>query len=313
MAKIQERGRLIAGSPRTASCSARATRSPGKIEGFDIDMIHAVAQAIFGDPNKHRAAGDHRAAAPARPAGRSVDIVARNMTINCARWKEIAFSTEYYRSGQKVLVRARREDQSGGRSRDEDLAGKKVCAPNGSTSLDKLRNSRTSSRSAPTPHTGCLVLFQQGEVDAITGDDTVLAGLAAQDPYAEVVQAPGSATSRTAWASTRPTSTSSGSSTASLAQMQARRPLDGAATRPWLADALGKAPGAARPVYGRDAVIAATPSATAPRRPGRIGQRPGHRTRCATSRRSAPGATQRKARARPCSTRRRSGPRTRPP
>ena len=35
-------------------------------------------------------------------------------------------------------------------------------------------------------HTGCLVLFQQGEVAAITGDDTVLAGLAAQDPYAVV-------------------------------------------------------------------------------------------------------------------------------
>ena len=30
------------------------------------------------------------------------------------------------------------------------------------------------------------MLFQNGEVDAITGDDTVLAGLAAQDPYAVV-------------------------------------------------------------------------------------------------------------------------------
>ena len=29
--------------------------------------------------------------------------------------------------------------------------------------------------------------FQQGQADAITGDDTVLAGLAAQDPYAKVV------------------------------------------------------------------------------------------------------------------------------
>jgi polar amino acid transport system substrate-binding protein len=31
-----------------------------------------------------------------------------------------------------------------------------------------------------------LVLFQEGKVAAITGDDTVLAGLAAQDPYAVV-------------------------------------------------------------------------------------------------------------------------------
>ena len=39
-------------------------------------------------------------------------------------------------------------------------------------------------------HTGCLVLFQQGQVDAITGDDTVLAGLASQDPYAVVLDGP---------------------------------------------------------------------------------------------------------------------------
>ncbi len=26
------------------------------------------------------------------------------MTINCARWEQIAFSAEYYHSGQKLLV-----------------------------------------------------------------------------------------------------------------------------------------------------------------------------------------------------------------
>lgn len=39
-------------------------------------------------------------------------------------------------------------------------------------------------------HTGCLMLFQQSKVDAITGDDTVLAGLADQDPYAYVPPGP---------------------------------------------------------------------------------------------------------------------------
>jgi polar amino acid transport system substrate-binding protein len=33
----------------------------------------------------------------------------------------------------------------------------------------------------------CLVKFQEGEVVAITGDDTVLAGFVAQDDYARVV------------------------------------------------------------------------------------------------------------------------------
>ncbi|PPG00430.1 transporter substrate-binding protein, partial [Rathayibacter sp. AY1D5] len=36
-------------------------------------------------------------------------------------------------------------------------------------------------------HSQCLALFQAGEVDAIAGDDTILAGFVAQDPYAKVV------------------------------------------------------------------------------------------------------------------------------
>ena len=35
----------------------------------------------------------------------------------------------------------------------------------------------------------CMVLFQQGTVDSVTGDDTVLAGFVAQDPYAKIVGA----------------------------------------------------------------------------------------------------------------------------
>jgi hypothetical protein len=73
----------------------------------------------------------------------------------------------------------------------DDLSGQRVCAPAGSTSLDKLKTSFPEVKvvTAAT-HTGCLVKFQQGQADAITGDDTVLAGLAAQDPYATVVGAP---------------------------------------------------------------------------------------------------------------------------
>jgi len=72
----------------------------------------------------------------------------------------------------------------------EDLKGKKVCAPKGSTSMEKLRTFSGLIPVGADTHTGCLVLFQQGEVDAITGDDTILAGLAAQDPYAVVTKAP---------------------------------------------------------------------------------------------------------------------------
>ena len=49
MAKIKERGRLIAGvSADTLLLGARNPVS-GRIEGFDIEMLRGVSQAIFGD------------------------------------------------------------------------------------------------------------------------------------------------------------------------------------------------------------------------------------------------------------------------
>ncbi|NIK56632.1 glutamate ABC transporter substrate-binding protein [Kribbella shirazensis] len=184
MAKIQQRGRLIAGvSADSLHLGARNPLS-GQIEGFDIDMVKAVATAIFGTWERHlelRVISSPQRI-PLLENG-SVDIVARNMTINCERWKRIAFSAEYYRSGQKTLVQ--RDSTAKGL---QDLDGKTICAPAGSTSLDNLKkaNPQIKPVTADTD-TGCLVLFQQGKADGISGDDTVLAGDAAQDPYAKVL------------------------------------------------------------------------------------------------------------------------------
>ncbi len=184
MAKIQARGRLIAGV--SADSLHLGSRNPisGQIEGFDIDMVKAVAKAIFGTDVGHLEL--RVISSPQRIPlleNKSVDIVARNMTINCERWKRIAFSAEYYRSGQKTLVQRDSTATS-----IKDLSGKTICAPAGSTSLDNLKKANPAIKpiTADTD-TGCLVLFQQGKADGISGDDTVLAGDAAQDPYAKVI------------------------------------------------------------------------------------------------------------------------------
>jgi polar amino acid transport system substrate-binding protein len=180
--KIADRGRLIAGV--SADTFLLGSRNPltGKIEGFDIDMVKAVAKAIFGDENAYQLKVITAAQRiPALQNG-DVDVVARNMTINCDRWTQIAFSTEYYRSGQKILVRKGAKATS-----LADLNGQRVCAPKGTSSMDNLvRLAPKAIAVGADNHTGCLAMFQQGAVAAITGDDTVLAGLAAQDPYAVV-------------------------------------------------------------------------------------------------------------------------------
>jgi polar amino acid transport system substrate-binding protein len=182
VAAIKKRGRLIAGV--SADSYLLGARNPldGKIEGFDIDFVKAMAKAILGNENRYQLVVITAAQRiPALQSGQ-VDLVARAMTMTCDRWKQIAFSSEYYRAGQKILVRPDSKATS-----LADLAGQRVCAPIGTSSMDALVRLQPKAVAVGSDsHTGCLVLFQQGQVDAITGDDTVLAGLAAQDPYAFV-------------------------------------------------------------------------------------------------------------------------------
>ncbi|GAB1691409.1 glutamate ABC transporter substrate-binding protein [Krasilnikovia sp. M28-CT-15] len=183
MAQIQKQGRLVLGTSQDTLLFSSRNPFTGTVEGFDVDMGRQIAEAIFGDPSKLKIkviANDKRV--PYAADG-TVDLVAYTMTMNCARWKQVNFSTVYYDAGQKVLV-----SSSSPAKGIADLGGKRVCAPNGSTSLDNI--AKNPARPIPVGRAGfgdCLVAFQQNEVDAISTDDTILAGLAAQDPYAKVV------------------------------------------------------------------------------------------------------------------------------
>jgi polar amino acid transport system substrate-binding protein len=182
MAAIQARGRLIAGV--SADTLLFGSRNPfsGNLEGFDIDQVHAVANAIFGDPNRV----EYRTLTfaqriPALTSG-SVDLVADVMTINCTRWAQIAFSSEYFAAGKRVLVPKNSTAQS-----IDDLNGKRVCAARGSTSLD-IVTKRPKLIAVPVDDSSdCIVHFQQGTVDGVVADDTVLTGFTTQDPYAKIV------------------------------------------------------------------------------------------------------------------------------
>jgi polar amino acid transport system substrate-binding protein len=205
-----------------------------------------VAKAVFGDEDRYQlrviTAADR---IPVLKSG-EVDLVARNMTITCDRWKQVAFSTEYYHSGQKVLVRRGSKATS-----LADLGGQRVCAPRATSSMEQLRRLAPKAVAVEADsHTGCLVLFQQGDVDAVTGDDTVLAGLAAQDPYAVVPEQKAATDEPYGLAMNADDVDLVRFVNARLAQMRG----DGEWTRiydRWLAEPLGPAPSPPAAVYGR--------------------------------------------------------------
>ena len=182
MAKIRARGYLIAGVDQSTYHFGFLSPLSGNIEGFDIDMIRAVATAIFGNPDNkvvYKAISDAQRI-PDITSG-AVDIVAHTMTITCARLQAVDFSSVYFDAAQRVLVLKNSTAQS-----LAGLKGQKVCATTGSDSLAVIAKDGAVPVAVPY-WTDCLVLLQQGDVAAISTDDSILAGLAAQDPYTKMV------------------------------------------------------------------------------------------------------------------------------
>jgi polar amino acid transport system substrate-binding protein len=177
MAAIAERGRLIVGVDQNTNLFGMRNPSTGQLEGFDIDVAREIARAIFGDPDRIDLrvveAGERESALQSG----EVDLVVRTYSITCERKKIVDFSTTYFTAHQKILV-----VKGSGIDSAAALSGKRVCAVTGTTSLTALLALDSKPTViAVTSWTDCLVMLQQGQVDAISTDDSVLAGLKEQD------------------------------------------------------------------------------------------------------------------------------------
>ncbi|MGH3962630.1 MAG: glutamate ABC transporter substrate-binding protein [Pseudonocardiaceae bacterium] len=185
MARIAARGYLIVGIGQDAYPLAFRDKDM-KLAGFDIDIVRDIAEAITGDREQvvfrpHPAAGRLETVRSGQ-----VDLVVAAMTIDCPRRGKVDFSAVYYEAKQRVLA-----NSGSGITGLDDLGGRRVCAARSTTSLETVLAdpSKPIPVGEPTP-SDCLVLLQLGEVDAVSSDDTQLAGMVAQDPRTEIVGAP---------------------------------------------------------------------------------------------------------------------------
>ena len=191
MAKILARGRLVVGVDQNTKLLAYRNPRTGDLEGYDVDLLRELARAIFGDPNaiEFRTVTTPQRIPVMTDPSSGIDVVASSVTMTCARWQQVLFSTEYYAAEQRVMVRGDATDINS----VADLAGKKVCVTKGSTSIDNLAAQVPKAEVAPVDaRIDCLVKLQDGTVDAITTDDTILFGFQDQDGTTTTKLLPGS-------------------------------------------------------------------------------------------------------------------------
>ncbi len=183
VANIRNRGRLIVGLDIGSNLFSFRDPITGEITGFDVDIAGEVARDIFGSPSQVEYRILSSADRITALQNNQVDIVVKTMSITCDRKKLVNFSTVYLVANQRILA-----PRDSAISHASDLSGKRVCAVKGTTSLQRIQEI------SPPPiivevvtWADCLVALQQRQVDAVSTDDSILAGLVAQDPYLHIV------------------------------------------------------------------------------------------------------------------------------
>jgi polar amino acid transport system substrate-binding protein len=183
MAAIYKRGYLIVGVDQTTPLLSYLDPATGRIDGFYVAIARQVAEAIFGNENAIKLVAITSAQRKSAILSHKVDIIADPTTIVCDRLAWADFSTDFLDAHQRVLVPSASKVRGIG-----DLGSQKVCAAAGTTSIHVIAVQPSRPIPVAVPNwSDCLIMLQQGQVAAISTTDTILAGLATQDPQTKIV------------------------------------------------------------------------------------------------------------------------------
>jgi glutamate transport system substrate-binding protein len=180
-AKIKSRGGVIVGAKEDQPGLGLKSATTGKYEGFDIEIAKLVAAKLGFAADKITFKTIPSAGREQALVNGDVDYYVGTYTINDNRKKQVSFAGPYFQAGQDLLVR---KDDSSITGKDT-LKGKKVCSVTGSTPIQKVREEGLTEPENIVEFQGysqCVDKLLTKEVDAVTTDDAILKGFAAQDP-----------------------------------------------------------------------------------------------------------------------------------
>jgi glutamate transport system substrate-binding protein len=151
------------------------------VTGFDADTATYIAKALGVPPENitwKEAKGDER---QRLLASGEADLIVSTFTITEQRKQQVDFAGPYFVAHQDLLVRRNEEDITG----PETLTGKTLCSVPGTTSTDTIqtRYGGTVTLKELPRYSDCVTALAAGGVDAVTTDDVILAGYAAEPQY----------------------------------------------------------------------------------------------------------------------------------
>ncbi|NXY93313.1 glutamate ABC transporter substrate-binding protein [Streptomyces sp. BR123] len=149
----------------------------GTFSGFDVDVATYIAKELGYKPEQIEFKKVDSSDRELLLQYNEVKFVAASYSISDKRKEKVDFAGPYFTAHQDLLVRA--DDAT--ITKAEDLNNKKLCSVSGSTSAQNVKEKLAPKASLLElgGYSECVIALQDGLVDAMTTDNSILAGYAA--------------------------------------------------------------------------------------------------------------------------------------
>lgn len=164
-------------------------KSGDSYSGFDVETATYVAKSLGVPPANITWVQATGADREQLLTTGGADLIVSTYSITDQRKQVIDFAGPYFTAAQDLLVRRNEEEITG----PETLTGKVLCTVGGTTSVANIvqrYQGRVTVKELPT-YTDCVKALAASQVDAVTTDDVILAGYAAESQYRGVLKVVG--------------------------------------------------------------------------------------------------------------------------
>ncbi len=148
-------------------------------QGFDVTVARYVAKELgYSDVTFKESPSAQR---ETLLQSGQVKMIFATYSITDDRKQKVSFGGPYFVAGQDLLVKNDNTDITG----PDSLNGKKLCSVTGSTSAKKVQDQfadKVQLQEVDT-YSKCVEFLNAGSIDAVTTDNVILAGFAAQPQY----------------------------------------------------------------------------------------------------------------------------------
>ncbi|GHG47164.1 ABC transporter substrate-binding protein [Sinomonas cellulolyticus] len=177
--KIKSAGRVTIGVKQDQPGLGFMDAATGQYSGFDIEIAKWMAASLGYAPDKIDFKPIPSANRESAIQNGDVNFYIGTYSITDKRKQQVDFAGPYFITGQGLLVKKSNTTINS----EKDLAGKTVCSATGSTPIQNIKANfpQTQTREFDT-YSQCVEALKNGQVDAVTTDQAILLGYAAQEP-----------------------------------------------------------------------------------------------------------------------------------